>query len=245
MQRLHHEVRGDGPVVLLTHGFAATSSMFAGAAEALSADHTVVTWDLPGHGRSEYPTDPSAYSPERVVADMAGLLDDVGADRAVIAGHSVGGFLSLRFHLEHPDRVRALVLIGTGPGYRRDDARQQWNDMAERYAAAFERKGLAALGESEELDMSAHRSAEGLPLAARGFLRQYDSRVVDSLPDIAVPTLVVVGERDRQFLDGSRYLAAKVPDATLVEIPGAGHAPNISYPDAFEDAIRGFLKGLP
>ena len=243
--RLEHGVRGEGPTLLLTHGFAATSRMFAATAEALSTDHTVVTWDILGHGGSDYPTDAGRYTTAGVVADMVALLDHVGADRAVVAGHSLGGFLSLELHLAHPERVRALVLIGTGPGYRRDDAREQWNDMVERYAAAFEGQGLAALGDSEELDMTAHRSTDGLVLAARGILRQRDSRVLDSLPGITVPTLVVVGERDRQFLAGSRYLAKKIAGATLVEIPGAGHAPNISHPHEFEDAVRTFLKGLP
>ena len=77
---------------------------------------------------------------------MAAILDAAGVDRAVIGGHSLGGYLSLAFHVAHPERVAALVLIDTGPGYRSDDGRQKWNRMAEGYAADLEQKGLAALG---------------------------------------------------------------------------------------------------
>ncbi|MFT3853606.1 MAG: alpha/beta fold hydrolase [Ilumatobacteraceae bacterium] len=72
-------------------------------------------------------------------------------------------------------------------------------------------------------------------------LTQFDGQVIESLPGIAVPTLVIVGDDDTPFLDGSRYMAAKIPGAELVVIPDAGHAPNISNPAAFEQAITGFL----
>src|SRR4051794_8200151 len=101
--------------------------MFAGNVDPLATDHTVVTWDLRGHGDSEYPPDPAAYSVENSVGDLAALLDVADADRAVLLGHSLGGFLSLSFALEHPDRVGGLVLVDTGPGYRRDEARAEWN----------------------------------------------------------------------------------------------------------------------
>ena len=79
-----------------------------------------------------------------------------------------------------------------------------------------------------------HRDATGLIRAARGILTQFDGQVIESLPGIAVPTLVIVGEDDTPFLDGSRYMAAKIPGAELAVIPDAGHAPNISNPAEFE-----------
>jgi pimeloyl-ACP methyl ester carboxylesterase len=239
-----YTVRGSGPAILLSHGFAASSRMFAANVDALADQHTVVTWDLRGHGDSDYPADPSAYSPALAVGDMAAVLDTTGASSAVLAGHSLGGYLSLEFHLAHPDRVEALVLIDTGPGYRRDEPRQEWNRLAERYADAFATRGLAALGGSEELRADVHRDASGLVHAARGTLPQHDTRVIDSLPSIKVPTLVVVGTRDEPFLDSCRYLAAKIPSASLVEIPDAGHAPNVSQAATFNTAVSEFLQGL-
>ena len=242
--RIHYEARGRGPAVVLTHGYTASSRMFARNVDALAADHTVVTWDLRGHGRSDYPADPAAYSVPLVVGDLAALLDEVGATRAAVAGHSVGGYLALEFHLAHPERVEALVLVDTGPGFRRDDARARWNDTAERYARGFAERGLGAMADGEELDPSAHRDASGLVHFARHVLVQRDARVLESLGSVAVPALVLVGERDAAFLDGSRYMAAKIPDAELVVVEGAGHAPNVTHPEAFDGALAPFLRRL-
>jgi pimeloyl-ACP methyl ester carboxylesterase len=240
--RIRYDVAGTGPAVLFTHGFAASSRMFAANGERLAADHTVVTWDMRGHGDSDYPADPAAYSVPLAVGDMTALLDRIAAPSAVIAGHSLGGFLSLAFHLAHPERTRALILIGTGPGYRRDDGRARWNRMVEEYATGFAARGLDALPDSEELRRGAHRDASGLVLAARGILAQHDARVIDALPTIRVPTLIVVGARDAQFLDGSRYMAAKIPGATLEVIEGAGHAPNVTAAAVFDARVHAFLR---
>ena len=136
---------------------------------------------------------------------------------------------------------RGLVLIDTGPGYRGDSGREGWNKMAENYAASFERKGLDALGGSDEVRADVHRDATGLVRAARGILTQSDGRVMESLPGIEVPTLVIVGSEDTPFVDGSRYMAAKIPGAQLAVIDGAGHAPNLSHPEEFERTLTGFL----
>lgn len=242
--RLHYEVRGRGPALLLTHGFSASCAMWAASAERLARTHTVVTWDIRGHGASDSPADPSLYTVPLTVGDMAALLDAVGAQRAVVAGHSLGGFLSLEFHLAHPERVGALALIDTGPGYRSDAPRAAWNDRIEKMAAAFERKGLAALGAGDEVRAATHLDTTGLGLAraARGILAQKDGRVVESLPKIAVPTLVLVGEKDDAFLAGSRYMAEKIPGAELAVIPGAGHSPNLSKPEEFHRALEQFLS---
>ncbi len=241
---IHHEVTGSGPVVLLTHGFAATSHMFAGTVADLSTDHTVVVWDMRGHGRSDSPGDPAAYSVRTSLDAMLAILDDVGAERAVLVGHSLGGYLSLELAITHPERVAALVLVDTGPGFRSERGREEWNAMAERYAQDLAERGLDGLPGSEELTARVHDSAEGLALAARGVLRQSDGHVLEALPTIGVPTLVVVGERDEPFLNGSRYMAGKIPGAQLAVIDAAGHAPPVTHPDAFNAVLRSFLTGL-
>ena len=140
-------------------------------------------------------------------------------------GHSLGGYLSLEMAIAHPERTAALVLVDTGPGFRNDAARDGWNEMAEGYARDLDERGLGGLPGSDELSASVHRSAAGLALAARGVLRQSDGHVLEALPSIDVPTLVVVGERDKPFLNGSRYMADKIPGATLAVIDGAGPRP--------------------
>lgn len=238
---IYYEVHGEGPALLLTHGFAASARMFDLVVGPLSEAHTVITWDQRGHGRSDSPTDPASYSPALAVDDIAALLDAAGVDAAVIGGHSLGGYLSFEFLLAHPTRALGLVLIGSGPGFRRDEGRNGWNDYADKIAASYERKGLAALADSEELDASVHRDASGLVLAARHVLKQHDGRVMESLPSITVPTLVLVGADDAEFLGSSQYMAAKIPGAELAVIDGAAHAPPVSQPAAFTAAVLDFL----
>jgi len=239
---IHYEVTGDGPALILTHGYSSTAQMWAGQVGPLSRHFKVVTWDMRGHGDSDYPADPAAYSEEATVADMAALLDAVGAKEAVVGGLSLGGYMSLAFQRAHPERTRALLIIDTGPGYKNDQARDGWNANASRRAERFEAEGLpdpAKLG--AEVRLARHRDATGLALAARGMLTQRDARVIESLPGIKVPAVVIVGADDTPFLAASDYMAAKIPGAKKVVIPGAGHSANIDQPEAFNAALLGFL----
>src|SRR5664279_1697597 len=243
---LYYEVHGIGPPLLLTHGYSSTSQMWQGQIEALSKHHKLVLWDMRGHGRSDYPSDPAAYSEALTVADIAALLDEVGAKRAIVGGLSLGGYMSLAFYRAHPERVSALLIIDTGPGFKKDDARETWNKRAHDTGDRFEREGLAVLkSASRERATVSHRDASGLARAARGMLTQRDARVIESLPDIKVPALVVVGADDTPFLGASDYMAARIPGAAKVVIPAAGHAVNIDQPQAFIDAVLPFLDGLP
>ncbi len=240
---IYYEAHGDGPAILLTHGYSATSQMWRGQIAPLSARHKLVIWDMRGHGQSDYPADPAAYSEEATVADMAALLDQVEAESAIVGGLSLGGYMSLAFHLRHPDRVRALLIIDTGPGFKKDEARDSWNKNALRTAERFETEGLGQLqSASRERATASHRDATGLAKAARGMLTQRDARVINSLPDIKVPSLVVVGDKDTPFLAAADYMSAKIPGARKVIIGNAGHASNIDQPTAFNDALLGFLR---
>jgi pimeloyl-ACP methyl ester carboxylesterase len=244
--KLHYEVHGSGPALLLTHGYSSTSAMWKGQIEALSRHHQLVLWDMRGHGQSDYPDDPAAYSEALTVADMAALLDEIGAESAIVGGLSLGGYMSLAFYRAYPERVRALLIIDTGPGFKKDDARDAWNKRAHETGERFEREGLAVLQSlSRERSTVSHRNASGLARAARGMLAQRDARVIESLPAITVPTLVVVGADDAPFLAASDYMAAKIPGANKVVIPAAGHAVNIDQPQAFVEAVLPFLENLP
>jgi len=242
---IHYEVHGSGPALILTHGYSSTSAMWQGQIEALSKHHTLILWDMRGHGLSDYPDDPDAYSEAATVGDIAALLDAVGTETAIVGGLSLGGYMSLAFHRAHPQRVRALLIIDTGPGFKKDDAREVWNKRAHDTGDRFDREGLAMLKSlSAERASVTHRNAKGLALAARGMLAQRDARVIESLPDIKAPSLVVVGADDTPFLAASDYMAAKIPDAQKVVIPNAGHAVNIDQPQAFIAAVLPFLDGL-
>lgn len=231
---------GGGEPLLLSHGFGSSQRAWASNVNSLATGRRCVTWDMRGHGRSDSPAAQEAYSTAACVADMAALLDEVGASKAVLGGLSLGGYLSLAFYMAHPERVKALVLADTGPGFRSDDARQRFNERAFAQADRLERDGLAALGSDRWL----HRSADGVARAARGMLAQRDASVIDSLAAVSVPTLVIVGAEDAPFIGAANYMTAKIPNATHTVIEHAGHMSNVDRPNVFNARVREFLAKI-
>jgi pimeloyl-ACP methyl ester carboxylesterase len=242
---IHYEVHGRGPAILLSHGYSATCRMWDGQIEALQDRYQLIVWDMRGHGQSDYPNDPAAYSAAATVGDMAAILRVCGVQRAVIGGLSLGGYMSLAFHRAYPAMTRALMIFDTGPGFRKADSREAWNQRARQRADDLDARGLAALGSSDEVRMSQHRDASGLAHAARGMLTQRDDSVIASLDAVTVPSLVLVGSNDTNFLAATDYMARKMPGARKVVIEGAGHAANLHQPAAFNQAMESFLAGLP
>ena len=243
--KIYYEDHGHGPAILLSHGYSATCRMWDAQIAAFAPRHRIIVWDMRGHGETGDPEDPAAYSEALTVADMAALLRHCGIERAVIGGLSLGGYMSLAFHLAHREMVGALMLFDTGPGFRNADARSAWNDRARQRAHDLEARGFAALGQSDEVRASKHRSARGLAGAARGMLTQADDRIIAELDKIAVPTLVLVGADDRHFLAAADYMARKIPGAARVTIPDAGHASNLYQPAHFNRTVADFLASLP
>ena len=238
-----HNPQAPGVPLLLTHGFGATAGMWDRNVDALSVDRPVIVWDQRGHGSSDAPDDMDLYSEQISVADMAAILDAAGADRAVLGGMSLGGYLSLAFNLVYPQRVTALVLVDTGPGYRNDAARDKWNAWVERRAQELE-SGRTRADSSAELAQAVHEHPEGLPRAARGVMAQKDARVISSLDGITVPTLVIVGAQDTEFLAGADYMHRHIPSSRRVVVDNAGHAANMDQPESFNTAVRDFLEQL-
>src|SRR3954454_19296913 len=237
-----YEDHGSGPTVLLSHGYSATCRMWDGQIAAFRDRYRIIVWDMRGHGQSTYPTDPAAYSEAATVADMDAILAACGVDKAVIGGLLLGGDMALAFFVRDPQRTRALMLFDTGPGFKSNEARDVWNARARARADDLDARGLAALGSSDEVRMSQHRSATGLAGAARGMLVQRDDSAIRSLETIQVPTLVLVGANDTNFLSAADYMAAKIPGTEKMVIPGAGHASNLHQPTLFNSAMQAFLQ---
>jgi pimeloyl-ACP methyl ester carboxylesterase len=239
---IFHQSRGEGEIVLFSHGYMATGEMWCEQLKEPPDGYCFVSWEMRGHGRSSSPSDSALYSEQATLDDMAALLDYYGAGRAILVGHSLGGYMSLAFCIKHPERVRGLVLVSCGPGYRSDKVRADWNRIAERQAKKIEQEGLKVLSHYSDIDVSLHRDAIGLIYAARGMLTQRDDRVINALPDIDVPTLVIVGEHDKHYRNAAGYMATKIRHATHHEIPGAGHMSNTTDPASFNRALHEFLK---
>jgi pimeloyl-ACP methyl ester carboxylesterase len=245
--KIYYEVHGQGTPLLLTHGYSSTSAMWQGQIELLAAKYKLITWDMRGHGNSDYPENPSAYSEPHTVADMAAILDKVAGPgcKAIVGGLSLGGYMSMAFYNAHTDRVISLLIIDTGPGFKKDSAREAWNTYARKQGDEFDKNGLGPLQNlSPERSQVSHRDASGIAHAARGMLTQRDSAVINSLGNIKAPSLVLVGSEDKGFLAATDYMASKIPRAKKVIIPKAGHAANIDNPEAFNKELMAFLSSL-
>ena len=196
--QLHSETTGAGPAVLLVHGMADDSSIWAATVADLGADCACTTIDLPGHGRSPAPTEESAYQREALLASVDSVLAHIGP--AVLVGHSLGGYLGLAHSITRPGVVRGLVLVATGPGFRDAAAMQSWNDRVHHAAASLD-----------------------TPLIASTASLHTDSLVIDRLCDVAVPVGLLVGSRDRAFVGANDYMERKLPDVRRRTIEDGRH----------------------
>jgi pimeloyl-ACP methyl ester carboxylesterase len=178
----------------------------------------------------------------------------------VVGGLSFGGLASLHFALRHPDRVRGLLLVDSGPGFKNPEAQARWEGRVERTASFVESKGLAAFVKSRasvttvglhpELPAAiaagkaiAAQDPKGIACFARRITGPAPS-VIDELASIRAPALVVVGEKDAPFLRAGEVMAARIPDAEHVIIPAAGHIVNIEETEAFNEIAIGFLRRI-
>ncbi len=138
---LYYEVRGSGPPLVLVHGFACGIRSWDPQVRALAARYRVITYDVRGHGISEAPRDPAAYSQPTSVEDLRALLAHLRIRRAAVGGLSMGGNIALNLALTHPAMVTTLIVADTGAG---SDGTAEWHAAALEFAEVLERKGMEA-----------------------------------------------------------------------------------------------------
>lgn len=258
--RLYAEAHGEGIPVVLSPGYCQTHENFRPQVEPLvNAGFRVVLWDFRGHGESEAPADPAAYHMDQVVDDLARVVA-WGAEgrRAVVGGLSFGGLTALHFALADPDRVRALLLFASGPGFKKREAQAGWEAQMARVADRLERVGFegyvsgraapTAIGTRPELPaaQAAGRAIEaqdprGVALFGRRVAGPVPS-VIHRLGELDRPALVLVGALDGAYLRASEVMAAKLPRAKHVVIPDAGHVVNIEAAEALNREVVAFLR---
>lgn len=259
---VHAEAHGEGIPVVLSCALATTHENWRPQVQPLvDAGARVVLWDYRGHGLSDAPEDPDAYHLDIVLDDLRRVIDwAVGDEPAVVGGLSFGGLASLHLALAEPARVRALLLVDTGPGFKKPEAQAGWEAMVERTASYVEKRGMAAfvggkaagtmVGLHPELPASkaaAAAIAAQTPHGIANFARRVAgpaSPVMDRLGEIAVPALIIIGEKDDQYLRAADVLEARIPNAERVTIAGAGHITNLDDPEAFDKAVIAFLSRL-
>ncbi len=260
---VYAEAHGQGVPLVLSCGLCTTAENWRPqVAPFVAAGLRIVLWDFRGHGRSDSPEDPEAYSLERVVDDLDRVLEWAApGEPAIVGGLSFGGLASLHLALSRPERVRALLLIDTGPGFKKPEAQQRWEAQVERNASFAEKKGMQAFVNSRAVataigpypERPAGRAAAAAiarqePHGIAHFSRRVAgpaSPVIDQLVDIDIPSLVIVGEKDDPYLRASELMAKRMPRAERVVIPDAGHVVNLDEPEAFNQAVLRFAGGLP
>ena len=261
--RLHVAASGNGPALVLLHGFTGSSETWNFLRPSLDSHYRIVAVDLPGHGRSSSPSDPGRYSLERFAADLATVLDTLEIERASVLGYSMGGRAALRFAIARPDRTSALVLESTSPGIS-DAGERQERAAGDRELADFiEREGIAAfvshweglpLWESQRAlpdtsrktlrDQRLSNNPRGLANSLRGAGAGGGLDVLDKVRSLTAPALILAGELDTRYVELGRRLARAIPGAELEIVAGCGHAAHLERPEAFTTAVADFLARI-
>lgn len=244
---------GDGPSVIMSHGFLMDRTMFAPQVAALAPEFRVITWDERGFGATEFDGKPFTYWDS--AQDCLGLLDHLGISSAVLVGMSQGGYLSLRAALLAPQRVRALALLNTQAMLEAAEKLPGYQQLLDTWAAVGPVDELAQtiadliIGDpvhnAEWIAKWQARDKDLIVEPGRTLLEREDD-VTHRLGEIACPALVVHGVEDAGIpLAAAEHLAANLFGADgVVAIPGARHAANLTHPELVNPPLLAFLRSL-
>jgi pimeloyl-ACP methyl ester carboxylesterase len=247
-RQLAYDSVGSGPALVLVHAFPFDGRMWRKTAAAVASQRRVITPDMRGFGLSDLGSGDCSIAD--MADDVAALLDALKLPVATVGGMSMGGYVALAFAHRHRDRLQSLILADTKAASDTPEARQG-RQVA---ITLVENQGVAALLEKQIPRLLSASASDSLRVEVRGLGGQPPNAVIAAiralrdrpdrtaeLPEIAVPTLVVVGTQDTLSPPGeARAMAAAIPNARVVEIPGAGHLSNLENPDAFAAALKGF-----
>jgi 3-oxoadipate enol-lactonase len=253
---LWYDVHGEGPAVVLIHAGIADSRMWGPQLEPFAKSHTVARLDLPGFGQS--PIESNLISFRAAIAEV---LDAAGVERAALVGTSFGGRTALEFAVDSPQRVSALVLVGSGLDDHEWSAEVEASFVEEE--AALERGDLDAAVNAnlelwvagpqrrlEEIDPAVRELAADMQLQVFRQQEGHDDARMDRLDppasqrlaELTVPTLIVTGDKDVDDIHQiAERLAKEIPGAERATIADAAHLPNLERPEEFDRIVLGFL----
>jgi pimeloyl-ACP methyl ester carboxylesterase len=260
--RLFYETTGDGTPLLFIHEFAGDHRSWEPQLRHFSDRYRCLSYAARGYEPSDVPDSLDRYSQATAVSDAVAVLDAAGVDRAHIVGVSMGGFTALHLGMQHPDRVRSLVVGGCGYGSQ-PEKQAGFREECEAIAVAFESEGAAQVakryavgparvqfqnkdprGWAEFASMLAEHSSTGSALTMRGVQKSrpslYDLR--DQLGAMEPPTLIIAGDEDEGCLEPDLMLKRTIPTAGLVLVPRTGHTVNLEEPEQFNRAVDEFLS---
>ena len=259
---IYYEEAGRGRPLVWSHGFACGAKMWEPQVAAFADRYRVIVYDVRGHGASEVPAGPDAYSQPTSVEDLYQLLRHLGIERACVGGLSMGGNIALNLALAHPEIVAGLIIADTGAG---SDDTPTWKNKCADWATILESRGIEAFADVMTADpllahyvaqgpeaarrmrslVTTHRG-QGLAHTLRGVLatRPTIYALEPRLKVLDVPALIIVGEHDEPCVKVSRHMAQTLPRAELVLIKGVGHMTNLEDPTTFDAVAERFLARL-
>lgn len=262
--RLFYEEIGAGTPLVFVHEFAGDSRSWDFQVRFFARRYRTIAFNARGYPPSDVPEDPGAYSQQRAVDDIKGLLDCLKIPKAHVCGLSMGGYATLHFGLSYPERALSLVVAGAGYGSVSADREKFLKDV-ELTARRFQDDGMAKTAEiyakgptrvqfmdkdpkgwQEFYDQLAGGSAKGHALTLRGvqLTRPSIFDLGGRMEKLEVPTLIVTGDEDEPCLEPALFMKRKIPRSGLVVIPKSGHAVNLEEPEAFNRAVLDFLTAV-
>ncbi len=256
---MHYREKGEGFPVVLVHGFTGNSRNWALTVPVLTRQFRTISVDLRGHGHSGKPVRREDYTLEAIADDVYALLQHLGVRECYLAGHSMGGMVSQHIVLNHPELVRALVLVDTAAEIPAGLVNKERLAERERLIEVAQNQGMEAVFEEQLRVNPLAEQIQANPEFLRTWREQFllTSReayiygahgmasrksLLGELHRISVPTLVVCGEDDEPFLEASRKMHTEISGSRLEIIAGAGHSPQIETPATFNAVIVEFLS---
>lgn len=259
--KLYYEEVGAGTPILFIHEFASDHRGWEPQMREFGKRYRCITYSARGYTPSDVPEDASAYTYKHVMRDAVAVLDHLKIDAAHLVGLSMGGYTALQVALNHPKRVRSMVLAGAGSGSERWFT-ANFHKHSQAIGDQFEREGSHAVAKSYGLSASripflikdprgfadfaarlAEHDARGSAYTSRGFQggrpSLYDFEA--EIKNCGTPALIVVGDEDDRCIEPSLFLKQALPASGLVMMPKTGHVVNLEEPDLFNRVIGEFL----
>lgn len=259
--RLYVEQSGEGTPIIFVHEFAGDHRSWEPQVRYFSRRYLCVTYSARGYDPSDVPSDVEAYSQDRARDDIRAVMDALDIETAHVVGLSMGGFATLHFGLQYPERALSLVVAGCGYGAE-PDARAQFKSEAETMADRILAEGMAAVGvgyaegptrvqfQNKDLrgwtefrDQLCEHSTEGSSLTMRGYQARRPSLydLGEAMTGLTVPTLIVNGDEDEPCLEVGLFMKRQIPAAGLLIMPKTGHTMNLEEPAAFNTSLDEFF----